>query len=177
MAAHLHLAPALTETGVDVSVASPIRVVLADGHALMRHSLRLLLEGEDGMQVIAEAADLGSTLSHLDSQQPHVLVLDLRIPGGSSIETISKLRERAPHTQIVVLTMKDSPVFAQHALSSGALGFVLKELADCDLPQAVRAAARGHQYISARVAARLDAMRTSFSDRGRETLGRGLLGA
>jgi two-component system, NarL family, response regulator NreC len=163
MAAHLHLAPALAETDVDVSAASPIRVVLADDHALMRHSLRLLLDGEDGMEVIAEAADLASALSHVDSQQPHVLVLDLRIPGGSSIETIGKLRERAPHTQIVVLTMKDSPVFAQHALSSGALGFVLKELADSELPQAVRAAAHGQEYISARVAARLDALRTSFA--------------
>jgi two-component system response regulator NreC len=163
MAAHLHLAPALAEPDVDVSAASPIRVVLADGHALMRHSLRLLLEGENGMEVIAEAADLASALSHVDGQQPHVLVLDLRIPGGSSIETISKLRERAPHTQIVVLTMKDSPVFAQHALSSGALGFVLKELADSELPQAVRAAARGQEYISARVAARLDALLASFA--------------
>jgi two-component system, NarL family, response regulator NreC len=166
MAAHLHLAPALSETDLDVSAVSPIRVVLADDHALMRHSLRLLLEGEDGIEVIAEAADLASALSHVHGQKPDVLVLDLRIPGGSSIETIGKLRERAPHTQIVVLTMKDSPVFAQHALLSGALGFVLKELADSELPRAVRAAASGQEYISARVAARLDALRTSFTDRG-----------
>lgn len=162
MAAHLQLAPALTETDAEVSAVSPVRVVLADDHALMRHSLRLLLEGEEGMEVIAEAGDLASALRHVDREKPHVLVLDLRIPGGSSIETIGRLRERAPDTQIVVLTMKDSPVFAQHALSSGALGFVLKELADSELPQAVRAAASGQAYISPRVAGRLDALCASF---------------
>jgi two-component system, NarL family, response regulator NreC len=163
MAVHLHLAPALTETDADVSAAASIRVVLADDHALMRHSLRLLLEGEDGIEVIAEAEDLTSALSHVHAQKPHVLVLDLSIPGGSSIETIGNLRERAPQTQIVVLTMKDSPVFAQHALSSGALGFVLKELADSELPRAVRAAASGREYISPGVAVRLDALRASFA--------------
>jgi len=164
MAANLHLAPALTETVPDVSAPSPIRIVLADDHALMLRSLRLLLEGEKDVDVIAEAGDLTSAANHVHGQNPHVLVLDLRLPGGSSIEMIGRLREEAPDTQIVVLTMKDNPVFAEHALASGALGFVLKELADSELPQAVRAAARGEQYVSPRVAARLDALRASITD-------------
>src|ERR1017187_1026257 len=165
MAAHLHLAPALTETDADVSAApSPIRVVLADDHALMLRSLRLLLEGEKDVDVIADAGDFTSAVHHVHDQNPHVLVLDLRLPGGSSIEMIGKLREEAPDTQIVVLTMKDNPVFAEHALTSGALGFVLKERADDELPQAVRAAARGEEFVSPHVAARLDDLRTSLTD-------------
>jgi two-component system response regulator NreC len=86
------------------------------------------------------------------------------MPDGSSIETIGKLRERVPDTQIVVLTMDDSPVFAQRAIAAGALGFVLKDLADGDLPQAVRAAARDEEYVSPRVAARLDALQRSLTE-------------
>ena len=164
MAAYLHLAPALTETDVSPSAPSHIRVVLADDHALMRRSLRLLLEGEEGVDVIAEAADLASAVSHVDGYRPQVLVLDLGMPDGSSIEAVGQLRERAPETQIVVLTMQDNPVFAQRAFAAGALGFVAKELADSELPQAIRAAARGEEYVSPRVAPRLDVLRSSLTE-------------
>jgi two-component system response regulator NreC len=164
MPAHLHLAPSGLEIGSVVNATSPIRVVLADDHSLMRRGLRLLLDGEDDVEVIAEAIDLASVVRLVHSRRPHVLVLDLSMPDGSSIETIGKLRERVPDTQIVVLTMNDSPVFAQRALAAGALGFVLKDLADSDLPQAVRAGASGDEYVSPRVAARLDALRRSLTE-------------
>jgi two-component system response regulator NreC len=135
-----------------------IRVVLADSHALMRRSLRLLLDGEDDVEVVGEAEDLASVVRHVEGDQPQVLLLDLSMPGGSSVEAIGQLRERVPATQVVALTMEDDPVFAQRALAAGALGFVAKELADEELPPAVRAAARGEEYISPRVAARLDAI-------------------
>ncbi len=131
---------------------------------MMRRSLRLLLDGEEGVEVIAEAGDMTSALQHVNGHRPHVLVLDLRMSGTSNIQTIGKLRERAPETQIVVLTMDENPVFAQHALASGAVGFVLKDLADSELPLAVRAAARGEQYISPRVAVRLDALNRSITE-------------
>lgn len=83
-----------------------------------------------------------------------VLVLDLRMRGGSGIETIERLSERAPGTRVVALSMNDSLAFARYALASGALGFVLKEFADSDLLQAVRAAARGEAYVSSHVASR-----------------------
>jgi two-component system, NarL family, response regulator NreC len=155
---HLHLAPAPTEEGIAPSERSSIRVVLADDHSLMRRGLRLLLDGEEGVEVIAEAVDLASVVRLVHSHRPHVLVLDLSMPDGSSTETIGRLRERVSDTQIVVLTMDDSPVFAQRALAAGALGFVLKDCADSELPQAVRAAAQGEEYISPRVAARLAAL-------------------
>jgi two-component system response regulator NreC len=164
MTAHLHLAPSPTETDPNPSAPSPVRVVLADDHALMRRSLRLLLDGEEGVQVIAEAADLAAAGRHVHVHKPHVLVLDLRMPGGSSIEMIGELRERAPDTEVVVLTMEDNPVFAQRALAAGALGFVSKDHADSELAEAVRAAACGEEYISPRVAARIGALRRAVTD-------------
>ena len=108
----------------------------------MRRSLRLLLDGEEGVEVIAEAEDMAAAVRHVHGHRPRCCVLDLRMPGGSSIETIGKLRERAPDTQVVVITMEDNPVFAQHALASGALGFVLKDRADSELPRRSRGGAR-----------------------------------
>jgi two-component system, NarL family, response regulator NreC len=159
MAAYLRLAPAPRETTSQPPAISPIRVVLADDHALMRHSLRLLLEGEDGVEVTAEADDIASAVHQVQSHKPDVLVLDLRMRGGSSIETIGELRRRAPETEVVVVTMSDGPAFARHVLASGALGFVLKELAEGELPQAVRAAASGEEFISPHVAHRLQVAR------------------
>ena len=141
-----------------------IRVLLADDHALMRRSLRLLLDGEDGMEVIAEADDLAAVTRHVQGHEPHVLVLDLSMPDGSSIEAIGRLREQAPDTQIVVMTMEENPVFAQRAFAAGQSGFVAKDLADGELPQAIRAAARGEEFVSPRIAARLDALQRSLTD-------------
>jgi two-component system, NarL family, response regulator NreC len=126
-------------------------VVLADDHALMRRSLRRLLDGEAGVEVVAEAEDLTTVMCHVHDHRPHVLVLDLRMPGGSSIDTVRRLREEVPSTQIIVLTMEDSPAFAQQALDAGAIGFVLKDFAEVELNRALRAAARGEQYVSPRV--------------------------
>jgi len=136
-----------------------IRVVLADSHALMRRSLRLLLDGEQEVEVVGEADDLASVVRHVEGDQPQVLLLDLSMPGGSSVETIGQLRERSPATQIVALTMEDGPVFAQRALAAGAVGFVMTERSDAELLQAIRAAARGEEYISPQMATRLEAMR------------------
>lgn len=145
-------------------VEPPIRVVLADDHALMRRSLRLLLESEQDFEVIAEAGDLDTVTRHVREHRPHVLVLDLGLPNGYAVQAIGRLRAEVPGTEIVVLTMEESPVFAQQALDAGAIGFVLKEIADEDLPQAVRGAARGLHYVSPRVAATLGALRRSITE-------------
>ena len=105
MPSSLHLAPSLAVTAPIAptaplaSAALPIRVVLADSHALMRRSLRLLLDGEEGVEVVAEADDLASVARHVEDAQPQVLLLDLSMPGGLSVEAISQLRERAPATR------------------------------------------------------------------------------
>ncbi|HEY5046253.1 MAG TPA: response regulator transcription factor [Solirubrobacteraceae bacterium] len=163
MASHLHLARSPEEPDTAVANAH-IRVLLADNHALMRRSLQLVLDGDEGMEVIAEANNLATVARHVHAHQPHVLVLDLSMPDGSSIESIGRLREQAADTQIVVMTMDKNPVFAQRAFAAGALGFVAKDLADGELPQAVRAAARGEEFVSPRVAAQLDALHRSLTD-------------
>jgi len=157
MNAHLSLAAA--PDAIAAPAHEPIRVVVADDHALVRRSLRLLLAGEDDVEVVAEACDIATVLRHVHGHAPHVLVLDLQMPGGSSIEAIRRLHELAPNVAIVVLTMEQSPAFAQRALESGAVGFVLKDRADTELPAAVRRAMRGEEYVSPRVAAGLEARR------------------
>jgi two-component system response regulator NreC len=137
-----------------------IRVLVADDHALLRRSLRQLLDHEPDIDVIAETEDLESTARHVESMRPDVLVLDLRMPDGSSTDLIDRLRGRAPQTQIVVLTMEQNPGFARRALGTGARGFVLKDLADIELPAAVRAAARGQEFVSPRVIVPVGALRT-----------------
>src|SRR5437588_771205 len=96
----------------------PIRVVLADDHAQMRRSLRQLLQSEAVLDVIAEETDLAAVPRVLDAHAPRVLVLDLGMYGGSTIGAIRRLRKAAPDTRIVVLTIDDDPVFAQHALDA-----------------------------------------------------------
>ncbi len=162
----LRLAPKLVETDSEDSSQTAIRVVLADDHVLMRRSLRRLLDGEDGLEVVAEAEDLTSALRAVRTHRPDVVVLDLRLPADSGSKTIATLRARAPETQIVVATMHDSPVYAEHALACGALGLVHKELADDQLAQAVRAAGQGMKYVSPRVAGRVELYATSSPKTG-----------
>jgi two-component system response regulator NreC len=165
MAAHLRLASSATAASTQDAqpVAPPaIRVILADDHELMRRSLKLLLDSEDDLEVIAEADDLTLVVRHVQGHRPHVLVLDLNLSGASSVEAISGLREGAPETQVVVVTMEENPLFVQRALNAGALGYVLKSSAEEELAQAVRAAARGEEYLSPSIAARLRGLQSSL---------------
>jgi two-component system, NarL family, response regulator NreC len=134
-----------------------VTVVLADDHAVVRKGLRLLVEAEDGLRVLAEAGTVPDALRMAKAHRPQVLVLDLNMPGGSSLEAIPTIREEAPMTAIVVLTMQNDPSFARKALQAGALGFVLKEAADDELLGAIKLAAEGETYLNPRLGARLAA--------------------
>ena len=134
MSAHLHLATDDGQAGGWARPSGRSRSSWPIDHAAVRRNLRLLLDGEDDFEVIAEAADLSTVMRHVHGHLPHVLVLDLRMPNGSSIETIRRLRTQVPDTEIVVLTMENSAVFAQQAIDAGAIGFVLKDRADGELP-------------------------------------------
>jgi two-component system response regulator NreC len=134
-----------------------ITVVIADDHAVVRKGLRLLLEAEPGLRVQAEAGTVPDALRMARAHRPRVLVLDLNMPGGSGLELIPDLREQAPDTAIVVLTMQDNPAYAREALQKGAAGFVLKEAADDELLEAIRLAADGETYLNPRLGARLAA--------------------
>ena len=136
----------------------------------------MVLEGEDGVKVVAEARDLPAVMRHVRAHRPDVLVLDLRMPNGSSIDAIRSLREQVPSTEVVVVTMQGSRAFAQHALDADAIGFVLKDTADAELPEAVRLAARRERYVSPRVGGRFTpARRGAGAPRAGRALRGGLL--
>jgi two-component system response regulator NreC len=146
--------PLTSSTGEDASTET-IRIVLADDHAVVRSGLRLLLEREDDLEVVAEASDVEGAGRYVRGHHPRVLVLDLNMPGGSSLEAIPVIREESPDTQIVVLTMQQEPAFAREALAVGALGYVLKAAAGEELVEAVRCAAAGESYLNPRLGARI----------------------
>ena len=132
----------------------PIRLVVADDHAVVRSGLRLLLEAEDDFSVVAEAGEIDTAKRMVGAHRPDVLVLDLNMPGPPSLPVIPEL---AQQTAVVVLTMQNDPAFAREALQSGALGYVLKEAADAELVQAIRAAADGRTYLNPELGARMAA--------------------
>jgi two-component system response regulator NreC len=134
-----------------------IRIVLADAHPVVRRGLRLLLEDEEGFEVAAEAGDVDEARRLVRGMHPDVLVLDLNMPGGSSLEAIPELREEFPATQVVVLTIQPEPAHAREAIAAGALGHVLKQAAAGELGKAVRMAAAGQTYLNPRLGARLAA--------------------
>jgi two-component system response regulator NreC len=155
----------------DGTATRKITVVLADDHAAMRRSLRALLDGESDLKVIAETDSLGAVVGHTRSGRPDVLVVDLRISeDGLELEALRQLRVQLPDTQIVALTASDDPAFAKRTLDLGALGLVLKEMADSDLPAAVRAASDGKRYVSPTLEARLPVDCDKLTPREREVL-------
>jgi two-component system, NarL family, response regulator NreC len=135
--------------------AETIRIVLADDHEVVRTGLRMLLDSQPDFEVVAEASDTEGARRYVRGHHARVLVLDLNMPGGSSLEAIPTIREESPDTQIVVLTMQKEPAFAREALSAGAVGYVLKEAAHAELVEAVRRAAVGESYLNPRLGARM----------------------
>jgi two-component system, NarL family, response regulator NreC len=148
------------------AAAPAIRVVVGDDHSLMRRTLRLLLESEDGLEVVAEAGDLTATIRHVHGTRPDVLILEVSMPDGGSLDAIRRLRPQAPDTAVIVLSMEEDPAYALQAIDAGAIGYVLKDVADTDLPEAIRNAVRGAPFISRRVSALIDAMNASIRGDG-----------
>jgi two-component system response regulator NreC len=139
------------------STEAETTVVIADDHAVVRKGLRLLIDAEPGLRVVAEAGTAHDALRMARAHRAGVLILDLNMPGGSSLEAIPQIRVEAPMTAIVVLTMQNDPAFARQALQSGAAGFVLKEAADDELLEAIRLASSGGTYLNPTLGARLAA--------------------
>jgi two-component system response regulator NreC len=140
-----------------------ITIVLADDHAVVRRGLRFVLEAEEGLEVVAEAADVADALRYVRGHRPSVLVLDLNMPGGASLPALAALREEAPATGVVVLTMQDDVEYVREAMQAGANAYVLKEAAGDELVIAVRAAARGEVFLNPRLGARVAAAPTTAS--------------
>jgi two-component system response regulator NreC len=147
----------VAETGEDRGSGGAISVVLADDHAVVRSALRLMLEREPDIVVVAEAGDADAATRYVSGHHPRVLILDINMPGGSGLAAIPAIREQSPQTEIVVLTMQDETAFAREALQAGVLGYILKEAASEELVKAVRMAAEGRTYLQPELGARLAA--------------------
>jgi two-component system response regulator NreC len=132
-----------------------ITVVLADDHGVVRSALRALLEGQPDLEVVGEAGDLAGARAAVVEHSPDVLVLDVNMPDGLGVDAVAGLRERAPTTQIVLLTMERDVGLARRALEAGALGYLFKDAAHLELVAAVHAAAAGERYLTAAVVAGL----------------------
>jgi len=134
-----------------------IRIVLADDHGVVRSALRMLLDAEPGLEVVAEAGDVDGAIRYIRGHRPEVLILDLNMPGRASLEALPDIAEASPETRVVVLTMQSEPAFAREAMQAGVLGYILKEAADVELVKAVRLAAQGRTYLQPDLGARLAA--------------------
>lgn len=130
-------------------------VVLVDDHAVVRGALRALLDGQEDLEVVAEAGDIASGRKIVAEWQPRVLVLDVNLPDGLAVDAIPQLREDSPATAIVLLTMERDLTLARRALEIGASGYLFKDSAHLELIEAVRAVAAGGQHLAPAVAAGL----------------------
>jgi two-component system response regulator NreC len=159
-----------------VAEEEDVKIVVADDHAVMRDGLRMLLDGQPGFRVVAEAADVEATLRMVRAHRPHILVLDINMGGAVSLPAIPEMRESTPETQIVVLTMQDDPEFAQAALQAGAAGYVIKESASDELVKAIRLVLDGGTYLHPELGAKIATGRAAgkeedtLSEREREVL-------
>jgi two-component system response regulator NreC len=124
-----------------------VRIVLADDHAVVRAGIRMVLDEIPGWEVVAECGDADTAARQVRGHHPDVLVLDLTMPGRSSLDALPEIRRHAPDTHVVILTMEADPTMARRAMAAGASGYVLKEAADTDLVDAIRRAVAGASYL------------------------------
>ena len=130
----------------------PLRLLLADDHAILREGLRSLLSAERELQIVAEHEDGAKALAAIEELKPDVAVLDVEMPGLSGIEITKRLNAAESLTSVVVLSMHKEAAFVRAAIEAGVLGYVVKQDAAGELIDAIRAAAKGELYVSPRVA-------------------------
>ncbi|MFF1464068.1 response regulator [Streptomyces sp. NPDC058330] len=123
------------------------RILLADDHALVRRGVRLILDGEPDLQVVAEAGDGAEAIEMARSERPDLAVLDIAMPRLTGLQAARELSRTMPELRILMLTMYDNEQYFFEALKAGASGFVLKSVADRDLVEACRAAMRDEPFL------------------------------
>jgi len=126
----------------------PIRILLADDHTVVRKGLRLLLESQPDFQVIADAANGRETVALAERHTPDVVVMDVAMPELNGIEAARQISAKLPHTAIVFLSMHSDEGYVLKALKSGARAYLLKDSAENDLINAVKAVREGKAFFS-----------------------------
>ncbi len=128
-------------------MTKPIRVFIADDHAVLRAGLRLLLGAEPDIEVVGEAATTAEALQGVRDLQPDIVLLDISMPETNGLQALHTLKAETPTIRIIMLTMHDDESYLREALSAGASGYTLKQAADTELLSAVRAVYQGGTYL------------------------------
>ena len=125
-----------------------MKVLIADDHGIVRSGLRKLLEGEDGVEVVAEACDGAEARDMALELRPDLAILDVKMPELNGLEATREIRSQAPDVSILILSMHEEEHYLFEALKAGASGYVLKRAADSDLIDAIHAIERGEPFLT-----------------------------
>jgi two-component system NarL family response regulator len=148
--------------------AGPIRVLLADDHAIVRNGVAQILNEERGIMVVAAAADGAEAVELFARDRPDVALIDLRMPKLEGVQVVEQIRERFPNAAIVILTTYDTDNDVERALRAGAKAYLVKDVSPQELVACVRAVHAGRTWVSPKVAARLVAHVTNVRITRRE---------
>jgi DNA-binding NarL/FixJ family response regulator len=125
-----------------------LRILVADDHGIVRSGIRMLIERQEGMRVVAEAGDGAEAVELALAERPDIAILDVSMPRLTGTQAAREIRARLPETAVLLLSMHDDERYMSDAFEAGAGGYVLKSQADVDLVDAVRALARGESFLS-----------------------------
>lgn len=125
----------------------PATILLGDDHALVRRGLRLILDNEPDLKVVAEAGDGAEAVAQAKTHQPDIAILDIAMPRLTGLQAAREISRISPQTRVLILTMYDNERYVIEALQAGAVGYVLKSVADRDLVEACRAAMRNEPFL------------------------------
>ncbi len=147
--------------------AQKIRLLVADDHAILRSGLRMLINAQPDMMVVAEAQDGIEAVQAIQRAKPDVAILDVTMPRSGGLDAINEIVTRNRSTRVLLLTMHEEPAYLRTALAAGASGYVLKKSVDADLLSAIRSVHRGRTYVDSELADILvrDAFRADVPDR------------
>jgi len=125
----------------------PIRLLIADDHAVLRAGLRLLLNAQSDIDVVGEAADGVEVIRSARELRPDIVLMDLSMPGPPSGNVIRDVLRACPQTRVLILSMHDDPAYVRSALAAGAAGYLVKKAADTELMSAIRAVHAGRTFV------------------------------
>jgi DNA-binding NarL/FixJ family response regulator len=131
---------------------TPLRVFLADDHAIFRDGLRALLQRHEGVEVVGEAGDGHEALAGIERTRPDVVVMDIAMPHLNGLEVTRRVRKTIPRTRVLVLSMYEDAEFVHEILDAGASGYVLKGSAATELLEALQVVRRGQTYLATQLA-------------------------
>ena len=149
-------------------IEGQIRVMICDDHALFRRGLKMVLEAEPDIDVIAEAEDGETAIAEVSELVPDVVLMDVRMPSVDGIEATRRIAEAVPSTKIVMLTVSDEEADLYEAIKAGATGYLLKEISIEEVASAVRAVVTGQSLISPSMASKLLTEFTNLAKRADE---------